>query len=236
MKVLPVLHIQNGRAVPSFGAAGEDADPHALASLLSDRGCTRMALLDVDAACGRGHNRELVARLARHFRKLQPRACIQVGGGVRSSDQAQFFLDAGATWLMVGTVLHRYPAVVDQLLARFGEHLSASIDASEGQVHASGWAESLGQCAEDAAQRLGQRGFRRLVFIDIPRSASPAPDFATARRVCSRARVPVFMGGSLRDRGHIRAAQDIRELLGVMVDAFRLLEMPDFPDLAQQGC
>ncbi len=107
-----------------------------------DQGCHHLCLLDVDAARSKGHNRELISRIMHRFRQPGAKVCIQVGGGIRSSDQAQFFLDQGATWLLVGTILHRSPLIVDQLLARFSEYLTAAIDARAGFVKASGWDES----------------------------------------------------------------------------------------------
>jgi phosphoribosylformimino-5-aminoimidazole carboxamide ribotide isomerase len=80
-----------------------------------------------------------------------------VAGGIRSSDQAQFFVDNGAAWLVVGTLLHKSPLVVDQLLARFHKHLTAAIDARGGQVHRSGWSERAGLTAEELALRCTPR-------------------------------------------------------------------------------
>lgn len=233
MKVLPTLHIQNGSLVPSTGGERLGIDPLEIVSTLLDRGCHRLCLLDVDAARGQGHNREFLSRIMRRFRQTSAKVCIQVGGGIRSSDQAQFFLDQGATWLLVGTILHRSPLIVDQLLARFREQLTAAIDARCGQVQASGWSESSRLSPQEAARRVHDQGFRRLLFSDIPEGSDSEPDFSTAVQISEQGKIPMFMGGSIRSLQHIGQATEIPGIHGVLVDSRLVLEAPDL--LASQA-
>jgi phosphoribosylformimino-5-aminoimidazole carboxamide ribonucleotide (ProFAR) isomerase len=188
------------------------------------QGCCRFALVDVDAARSQGSNREVIGNLIRYIRKSGSKVCIQVGGGICSSDHAQHYLNLGVTWLLVGTVLHRYPLVVDQLLARFQDHLMASVDARCGEVHISGRRESKGLRAGELAESIRDRGFKRLLFADIPAEATSDPDFQTARDICERARIPVFMGGSIRSQAQLKQAEDVRGLQGVFVDALYLMD------------
>lgn len=238
MKVLPTLNIQNGRIRPAEGAVdAQGADPVELACALAHQGCNRIALTDVDAALGSGHNRAVLAQVMRAFRQAHPKCCVQVGGGIRASDQAQFYLDQGATWLLVGTVLHRFPMVMDQLLARFHEHLTANIDARQGEVQASGWTQPAGHRPETLALRLRERGFRRILFTDIPAEPQAEPDFGTARRILGEVRVPVFMGGSLRTRHHLEQAAAVPGLQGVCMDAQFVLDCPGLLSAsAQPSC
>ncbi len=236
MKVLPTLQIQNGCLAPSAGFECAPADPMAVAISLLERGCHRLCLLDVDAARSQGHNRELISRIMHRFRQTAHKTCIQVGGGIRSSDQAQFFLDQGATWLLVGTILHRSPLIVDQLLARFREQLTAAIDARAGQVQASGWSESSRLSPQEAAGRIREQGFRRILFSDIPEGPDGPPDFPTATRISEHGRLPLLMGGSIRSARHIAQAAEVPGLHGVLVDPRLVLEAPDLLDTQAPAC
>ena len=193
---------------------------------LLDAGCCRFALVDVDAARGTGTNRETIGGLVRRIRKAGVKACIQVGGGICSSDHAQHFVDLGVTWLQVGTALHRYPGVVDQMLARFQDHLMASMDARSGEVRIDGRRKPQGVTATTLAESIRERGFKRLLFADIPATHDAEPDFQTARNICERTRMPLFMGGSLRSEAHLAQAEAIRGLQGVLVDVTYLLDSP----------
>lgn len=237
MKVLPTLHIQNGRVVPSFACGSvDDRAPMEVVDRLLDQGCCRFALVDVDAARSQGSNRELIGTLIRRIRQTGPKVCIQVGGGICSSDHAQHFLNLGATWLLVGTVIHRYPVVVDQLLARFQDHLMASVDAREGDVQIAGRREAKPLKASAMAENIRELGFRRLLFADIPVGEASDPDFQTARDICERTRMPVFMGGSLRSQAHLNQAEEIRGLQGVFLDALDLLDSPKMLPQSTSPC
>lgn len=243
MKVFPTLHIRQGQAIRPAGTAtqGQDvpnANPLDLVARLADLGCPRLALVDVDAAKGTGNNRECLAHLMRVFRQRNAhRACIWVGGGVRASDQAQFFLDEGAQCLMVGTLLHKSPMLVDQLLGRFREHLAATIDASQGLVQASGWAERTTLRAEDLATRVRELGFRRILFMDVPSSpVQGEPDFATARRIADHARLPLFMGGSLERCPAAGELEGLAALQGVLLGLTTVFEAPSLLQALSQPC
>jgi len=227
LKVLPTLNIQNGQIVPAHetGPVAERSPVVAVEALL-EAGCCRFALVDVDAARGSGSNREVIGGLIRRIRQSGSKVCIQVGGGICSSDLAQHFLNQGATWLLVGAALHRYPVVVDQLLARFQDQLMASLDAQAGEVQIDGKQSPRGLQAADFAESLRDRGFKRILFTDIPASEDADPDFQTARSISERARIPVFMGGSIRSQAHVHQAEGVRGLQGVLLDATYLLGSP----------
>lgn len=227
MKVLPTLNIQNGRIVPALeNGPATDRQPIEAIEILLDAGCCRFALVDVDAARGTGSNRNVLGSLIRRIRQSGTKVCIQVGGGICSSDHAQHYLNQGATWLLVGTVLHRYPVVVDQLMARFQDHLIASVDARAGEVQIAGRRESRGLLATVLAESIRERGFKRLLFADIPLHPEADPDFQTAKEICERTHLSVFMGGSIRTQAHLAQAEELRGLQGVHIDISYLLESP----------
>jgi phosphoribosylformimino-5-aminoimidazole carboxamide ribotide isomerase len=226
LKILPTFNIQNGSAVPVVGEGVEGKDLVSLIASLADQGCHRLGLVDVDAARGHGNNRELIARAIQRFHAGRPRVFVQVGGGIRSSDQAQFFMDRGATWLTVGTILQRSPVMVDQLLARFREHLVAAVDARGGEILASGWGGPCGLKPEAAGARVGDYGFKRILFMDIPLDRSSQPDFATARVLSQSSHMPLFMGGSIQSLDHLAQAREIPGIQGVSVDGLLLCDDP----------
>jgi len=227
LKILPTLNLQNGLVVPLFGARQGPRNPCDLLDILFEQGCHRLALVDVDAAAGVGNNRDLIANLMRKFHRGNAKVCIQVGGGIRSSDQAQFFLDHGATWILVGTIIQRSPLVVDQLLARFRDQLTAGVDARGGEIQSSGWRAPAPLKPDSVAQRIKAHGFKRLLFTDIPACARVTPDFGTAKTLSQSAHIPLFMGGSIQTLEHLRLAKDVQGLQGVALDALLLAEDAD---------
>lgn len=219
LKIYPTLNLQHGLVIPAGQAGPIAVAPMELVAWMLDGGACRMALVDVDAAHGTGNNRELIARILQMCRAQGRKICVQVAGGVRSSDQAQFFIDHGATWLVVGTILHKSPLVVEQLVARFQSHLTAGIDARGGRVHRSGWVDATGLSAVEVAARARDYGFRRLLFVDIPEEADAEPDFETARALGTVSGLPLIMGGSITRPEHLDRLHAQPGLRGALVDA-----------------
>ena len=237
MKIYPTLNLQHGRVVSTAGH--EDLYPHPpidLVSRLVEEGATRLALVDVDAAMGHGNNRELIGQILQRCHARDRKVCVQVAGGVRSSDQAQFFIDQGAAWLVVGTILHKSPMVSEQLMARFQPFLTAAIDARGGMVHRSGWVDTTHLSALDLAMRAKAYGFHRLLFVDIPEDAAAEPDFQTAQDLAITTGLPLVMGGSLTTPGHLEAIHAHQGLKGALVDAVLFHQNPRLMAFLQATC
>ncbi len=237
LKIYPTLNLQHGAVVSTAGQA--DAHPQRpldLAERLIEEGATRLALVDVDAAMGRGNNRELIGQILKRCHARERKVCVQVAGGVRSSDQAQYFIDLGAAWLVVGTILHKSPMVAEQLMARFQPFLTAAIDARGGQVHRSGWVDTTSLSALDLATRAKAYGFRRLLFVDIPEDGASDPDFRTAQDLAAATGLPLIMGGSLTKPRHLEAVHTHHGLKGALVDALLFQEDPGLLAFLQATC
>ena len=237
MKIYPTLNLEHGRVVSTAGQG--DACPTMpldLAERLIEGGATRLGLVDVDAAMGRGNNRDLIAQILHRCRTRDRKVCVQVAGGIRSSDQAQFFIDLGASWLVAGTILHKSPMVSEQLMARFQSFLTAAIDARGGRVHRSGWVDTASLSALELALRAKAYGFRRLLFVDIPEVATAEPDFATAQALATATGLPLVMGGSLTTSHHLEALHQHPGLKGALVDALLFEQNPGLLAFLQAAC
>jgi phosphoribosylformimino-5-aminoimidazole carboxamide ribotide isomerase len=237
LKIYPTLNIKNGSVVSTAGASAcAPSAPLDLAAWLMDAGATRMALVDVDAAGGNGNNRELIAQILQRCHARGRKVCVQVAGGIRSSDQAQFFIDHGATWLVAGTILHKSAMASEQLMARFQPFLTAAIDARGGQVHRSGWVDTSSLSAMDLALKAKSLGFKRLLFVDIPESKGAEPDFLTAQALVAATGLPLFMGGSLTAASHLEALYRQQGVKGALVDALLFRENPHLLTFLQTAC
>jgi len=123
---------------------------------------------------------------------------------------------------VVLAILQRSPLMVEQLLARFREHLAAAVDARRGELLCSGWGGPSGHKAETVGARIGDYGFKRLLFMDIPPEPEASPDFALARVLSLSSRIPLYMGGSIRTVEHLAQAREVSGIHGLAVDGILL--------------
>lgn len=173
--LIPSIDIMNGRAVQLVGGERfelDGGDPLELAERFSVFG--ELAVIDLDAAMGKGSNLELVAEIASRWP-------ARVGGGVRDEATMTRLLDAGARRVIVGT--RAEPAF---LSAFPRERLLAALDNKKGVVMTEGWKTGTGVSVMDRARQLAPyvSGFL-ITAIDIEGSMSGIDIDATTRLVQS---------------------------------------------------
>jgi phosphoribosyl-ATP pyrophosphohydrolase len=132
--IIPSIDIMNGHAVQLVGGRElelDAGDPQPIAEQFALAG--EIAVVDLDAALGRGDNRAVIEPLLR----LAP---CRVGGGIRSLDTAIRWLDAGAVKIMLGT------AASPEFVAKLPRgRVIVALDAVEGEVVIDGWRTRTGR-------------------------------------------------------------------------------------------
>ncbi len=142
--IVPSIDLQGGQAVQLVGGkekAIDAGDPFPIAERFARAG--ELAVIDLDAALGTGHNAELVEGLCRRF------PC-RVGGGIRDEATARRWLDAGARKVILGT------AARPELLSKLPrDRVMAALDAYDGEVVTHGWTTKTGVSIEERLAELG---------------------------------------------------------------------------------
>lgn len=132
--IIPSIDIESGQAVQLIGGrekAIDGGEPRAWLERFKRVG--EMAVVDLDAALGRGSNREQIEQLCRQAR-------CRVGGGIRDIESARRWLDAGAVSIVIGTAAE--PELLKQLPK---ERVIVALDAIDGDVVVEGWRRKTGR-------------------------------------------------------------------------------------------
>jgi len=154
--IIPSIDLRAGSAVQLIGGkeqAIDAGDPFPIAERFKLAG--EIAVVDLDAAFGTGHNRPVIEQLL-------TKAPCRVGGGIRSYEQAVQWLDAGATSIVLGT------AATPKLLQRLPRsRVIAALDAVNGEVVIDGWQTKTGcnvlECIEQLRKYV--KGFL-ITFVE----------------------------------------------------------------------
>src|SRR5688572_7209819 len=139
MQVIPSLDLLGGRVVRlthgDFATACTYGEPEAVLDALDVPRGTRLHVVDLEASrSGRPIETDLVRRLA--TRDL----IVQVGGGIRSLQDAQRWIDCGAERIVVGTVAAESPRLLEMLVDRFGAaRIVPAVDVRDGVIRTHGW-------------------------------------------------------------------------------------------------
>ncbi len=214
MQVIPAIDLRDGACVQLVGGsyAAERvriADPLGVAARWSDAGFKRLHVVDLDAAIGRGTNRETVNQLlaANGLR-------LQCGGGVRDLESIADLLDAGASEVVLGTKAVEDREWLEQAAALYPNRLIVAADARGRNVTTRGWSETLSIDVTTFVTELNQLPLAAILVtaVDLEGQMQGA-DVDLMRELALLSRVP------LQASGGVGTLADLRDLAGAGISA-----------------
>ena len=201
MKLWAAIDLMGGSVVTLVkGEAGEKTvwkeSPLEFAKRWQQEGADGLHIVDLDAALGTGSNRGVVKGIVG-----ESRVPVQVGGGIRSFEAAEGWLEDGAARVVLGTLPYRDPEAARSLLrARGSDSVVVTADYKGGTIVTRGWRESEGIPVVAGAKRLEEQGFRNLLATAVDRDGTGSgPDIDAIRELGRAVRMRVMASGGIRD-------------------------------------
>jgi phosphoribosylformimino-5-aminoimidazole carboxamide ribotide isomerase len=144
MIIIPAVDILDHRVVQLVGGVpGTEQvvlpDPLTVARDWEAKGARRLHVIDLDSALGRGHNAQIIRRTI-----ASSKVPVQVGGGIRSTEVAEYYLDCGADRVIVGTKGLNDPAWLRMMSANHPGRMILAMDMRGGKIQTHGWKEDSG--------------------------------------------------------------------------------------------
>ena len=92
---------------------------------------------------------------------------VEIGGGIRSLDTIQKYLDAGVERVILGTKAVTDPAFLEESLNKFGSHIAVGVDIKDGKIAIKGWLETAQDSVEDFFTKLCRLGVSTVICTDV---------------------------------------------------------------------
>ena len=92
---------------------------------------------------------------------------VEIGGGIRSLDTIQKYLDAGVERVILGTKAVTDPAFLEESLKKFGSHIAVGVDIKDGKIAIKGWLETARESVEDFFAKLCRLGVSTVICTDV---------------------------------------------------------------------
>ena len=202
--LLPAVDVADGQAVRLVqGAAGTETsygEPFEAAMAWQSAGAEWIHLVDLDAAFGRGSNRELLADLTG---KLD--AKVELSGGIRDDESLAAALATGCERVNIGTAALEDPEWCRKIIAEFGDRIAVGLDVRGTTLAARGWTREGGDLWE-VLDRLEADGCPRYVVTDVTKDGTlRGPNTDLLRDVCARTDRPVIASGGVSSLDDLRA-------------------------------
>ena len=208
LQLLPAVDIAGGQAVQLVqGVAGSEkrfGDPVEAALRWQDAGAEWIHLVDLDAAFGRGHNRELLAEIVGRL-DLQ----VEMSGGIRDDESLSAALATGCRRVNIGTAALEQPEWCARVIGEHGDRIAIGLDVRGRTLAARGWTREGGDLY-DVLSRLDSEGCARYVVTDVNKDGMlQGPNLQLLRDVCAATPAPVIASGGVTTIEDVRALMDL---------------------------
>lgn len=208
MTIVPAIDLRAGKCVrllqgDPLQETRYDGDPVERARAFVAAGAKRLHVVDLDGAFRTGEN--LAALRAICAAVDVP---VETGGGIRTRDDIEVHLNAGAAFVIIGTLLVEAPELTRVLLGEYGNRLIAAVDARDRDVAVFGWQTASRLDRDELIADITEWGFERIVFTAIARDGA-----GTGYDVEALAHVAALTSLRITASGGARTIDDLRELV-----------------------
>jgi phosphoribosylformimino-5-aminoimidazole carboxamide ribotide isomerase len=217
MIAIPAVDLREGACVQLVGGSFEAeririSDPVQVAGNWAEIGFERLHLVDLDAATGRGSNREVVQRILREFP-----GSVQVGGGVRTDEDVKRLLDEGARFVIVGTRAIHDPAWLAECASHHPGKLIVAADVRERRVVTQGWQQTVDDDLPEVVRRLNPLPLAGILVTAVHREGQlRGTDLPLIEEVVAASHLPVFASGGISSLDDLRRL-DQRKVYGAIL-------------------
>jgi len=209
--LLPAVDVADGQAVRLVQGQAESAtsfgDPLAAALDWQSSGAQWIHLVDLDAAFGRGENRELLAQVVARLD-----VNVEISGGIRDDESLRAALATGARRVNLGTAALENPQWTAQVISEFGDRIAVGLDVRGTVLAARGWTQDGGDIWE-TLERLEADGCERYVVTDVTKDGTlQGPNIELLKQMCQRTNKPVIASGGIANLADIAQLRTLTEI------------------------
>jgi len=221
MKIFPAIDIKDKKCVRLLRGNFEnqttyEQSPFDQALKYKDVGFLNLHMVDLDGALsGELVNLNIIENI---IKKLN--ISIEIGGGIRSIDKIQAYIDIGVDKVILGSAAIKDPDFLRQACETFKEKIALGLDAKKGKLSVSGWKETINQTAEDYLKNVNCYGFARVIYTDIDRDGTKTePNIEETINIAKISSVPVVVSGGISSIEDVKKIKTLKKfnIEGVIV-------------------
>ena len=214
MKIFPAIDIKEKKCVRLLKGDFDNQtiykqSPFDQALRYKDAGLINLHMVDLDGALsGELVNLKIIENI---IKKLS--ISIEIGGGIRSIDKIQAYIDIGVDKVILGSAAIKNPDFLKQACEIFKEKIALGLDAKKGRLSVSGWKETTDQTAEDYLKNVNNFGFSRVIYTDIDRDGTKTePNIEETINIAKISSVPVVVSGGISSLQDIKRIKTLNKL------------------------
>jgi phosphoribosylformimino-5-aminoimidazole carboxamide ribotide isomerase len=211
-QLYPAIDLRNGKCVRLFqGDFTKETvyseTPLEVAKAFVDQGAEWLHVVDLDGAkTGTPQNKQTIVQMLSELK-----VAVQIGGGIRSERDIEWYLENEASRLIIGSLAVRKPELIGEWVKTYGSSTFAvSLDAKDGYVATDGWLKNSRKKAVDVAKQLADIGVETFIFTDIATDGT-----LSGPNVQAIEQLAVATGCSVIASGGVSSIDDVRKLVAL---------------------
>lgn len=211
MIIIPAVDLKNGKCVQLVqGEPGTEQviidNPDEVAMQWVQKGAKRLHIVDLDGALGSGENLSIVKKI---IEKSQ--VPLQMGGGIRTPEDARALLDAGVSTVIIGTMAIKNPECIEQLSEEYGsERICVSLDSKENRVVTHGWTEFTDKSPLEYAKIFEQKGAGSILFTNVDvEGLLNGVDLKPVKELLSNLSIPIIYSGGITSLDDLKVLSEL---------------------------
>jgi phosphoribosylformimino-5-aminoimidazole carboxamide ribotide isomerase len=209
MLIIPAIDLKDGRCVRLQQGDMESAtvfsdNPVAMARHWAEQGARRLHIVDLNGAvAGKPKNEKVIREMIAAVGETLP---IQLGGGIRDLDTIESYIDAGVTYVIIGTAAVKNPGFLHDACYAFPGHIIVGLDAKDGKVAVEGWSKMTGHDVVDLGKKFEDYGVEALVYTDIGRDGMlTGVNIEATLKLAQAIKIPIIASGGLSSVKDVQA-------------------------------
>ncbi len=209
MLIIPAIDLKDGKCVRLKQGVMTDAtifseDPGAMADQWVKKGARRLHVVDLNgAAAGKPKNEAAIKAI---LSAVGDRIPVQLGGGIRDLDTIEHYIDAGISYVIIGTAAVKTPGFLHDACTAFTGHVMVALDAKDGKVAVDGWSKMTGHDVIDLAKKFEDYGSEAIIYTDIGRDGMlSGVNIKATVELARQLSVPVIASGGITDLEDVKA-------------------------------
>ena len=188
-------------------------NPIEIARDFEAKGCTHIHMVDLEGAKdGTTPNISIVEQVAKETNLF-----VEIGGGIRSMETVERYLNAGVSRVILGTAAVNNEAFLRAAAEKYGDKIAVGADVKDGYIAIKGWLETSAVTLENFLQKMEAIGVKNIICTDISKDgAMQGTNLALYRQLSQKFKLDITASGGVSTMDDIRQLRQM-DIYGAII-------------------
>ena len=212
--IYPAVDIKDGKCVRlTHGKENHmtiyEVDPIKQVNFFLKNGFKWVHIVDLNAAFGKSDNKKIILQILKSFKK---NIRIQLGGGIRSIEDIKFWIDAGASRIVLGTFAFKNPDLINNLSDFFSKKLALGLDIKNKKIAVNGWKKLLEIDPIKYVNQIDTKYFDKVIYTDISKDGTlKGVNILQTKKFAKSIKIPIIASGGISNLDDIKKLIELED-------------------------